>query len=254
MFGYYAWRRDAGADAVSDLLRAPLCAAAVRSPQGRPAALVASDAKSQVTVRYANGRPAAIDTVVLSTQHHPSMNERQKELAEAVIDEIIKPVLPAKMLSGAKYLVNPTGRFESADRMAMRASPAARSSSTLTAAQRRTAAALFPARIRPRSIARGVRCALCRQEHVAAGLTRTPGSAFVRSASPADHRHGVTKAPASLDHKLSELVNEHFDLRPKGIIRMLNLLRPIYAKTAAYGHFDATNPSSRGKLPTRSRR
>ena len=70
------------------------------------------DAKSQVTVRYMNGKPVAIDTVVLSTQHAPSMNERQKALAEAVIDEIIKPVLPANMLAGTKYLVNPTGRFE----------------------------------------------------------------------------------------------------------------------------------------------
>ena len=70
------------------------------------------DAKSQITVRYVDGKPVAIDTVVLSTQHHPSMNEKQAALAEAVIDEIIKPVLPASMLVGTKYLVNPTGRFE----------------------------------------------------------------------------------------------------------------------------------------------
>src|SRR5437899_7806677 len=70
------------------------------------------DAKSQVTVRYAKGKPVAIDTVVLSTQHDPSMNDRQKALAEAVIEEIIKPVLPPNMLAGTKYLVNPTGRVE----------------------------------------------------------------------------------------------------------------------------------------------
>ncbi len=70
------------------------------------------DAKSQVTVRYVDGKPVAIDTVVLSTQHHPSMNDKQAELAEAVIEEIIKPVLPANMLKGTRYLVNPTGRFE----------------------------------------------------------------------------------------------------------------------------------------------
>src|SRR6187549_2464451 len=70
------------------------------------------DAKSQLTVRYVDGKPASIDTVVLSTQHHPSMNEKQAELAEAVIEEVIKPVLPASMLKGARYLVNPTGRFE----------------------------------------------------------------------------------------------------------------------------------------------
>src|SRR5207244_1691246 len=70
------------------------------------------DAKSQLTVRYAGGRPKMIETVVLSTQHHPSMNHKQKELAEAVIEEIIKPVLPKDMLVGTRYLVNPTGRFE----------------------------------------------------------------------------------------------------------------------------------------------
>ncbi len=70
------------------------------------------DAKSQVTVRYAGGKPTSIDTVVLSTQHHPDMNHKQKELAEAVIEEIIKPVLPKDMLANTRYLVNPTGRFE----------------------------------------------------------------------------------------------------------------------------------------------
>jgi S-adenosylmethionine synthetase len=70
------------------------------------------DAKSQVTVRYRDGKPHSIDTVVLSTQHHPSMNERQKELAEAVIEEIVKPVLPKEMLANTRFLVNPTGCFE----------------------------------------------------------------------------------------------------------------------------------------------
>src|SRR5213595_4214753 len=70
------------------------------------------DAKSQVTVRYVDGRPKNVDTVVLSTQHHPIMNDKQKELAEAVIEEIIKPVFPKEMLVGTRYLVNPTGRFE----------------------------------------------------------------------------------------------------------------------------------------------
>src|SRR5258708_15466048 len=70
------------------------------------------DAKSQLTVRYVGGRPQGIETVVLSTQHHPSMNHKQQELAEAVIEEIIKPVLPKAMLVNTRYLVNPTGRFE----------------------------------------------------------------------------------------------------------------------------------------------
>src|SRR5512147_3138530 len=70
------------------------------------------DAKSQVTVRYRDGKPHSIDTVVLSTQHHPSMNDKQAELAEAVIEEICRPVLPKDMLAGTRFLVNPTGRFE----------------------------------------------------------------------------------------------------------------------------------------------
>src|SRR5258705_994348 len=70
------------------------------------------DAKSQVTVRYVDGKPKSVDTVVLSTQHHPSMNEKQKERAEAVIEEVIKPVFPREMLAGTRLLVNPTGRFE----------------------------------------------------------------------------------------------------------------------------------------------
>jgi S-adenosylmethionine synthetase len=70
------------------------------------------DAKSQVTVRYVDGKPKSVDTVVLSTQHHPEMNERQKMLSEAVIEEIVKPVFPKEMISGARFLVNPTGRFE----------------------------------------------------------------------------------------------------------------------------------------------
>src|SRR5256714_9967792 len=77
-----------------------------RLPWPRP------DAKSQITVRYVDGRPKRVDTVVLSTQHHPSMNHKQKELMEAVVEEIIKPVLPSVMLIDTKYLVNPTGRFE----------------------------------------------------------------------------------------------------------------------------------------------
>src|SRR4029453_401120 len=70
------------------------------------------DAKSQLTVPHVDGKPGATATGVLCTQHHPSMNEKEGELAEAMIEEVIKPVLPAHMLNGARYLVNPTGRFE----------------------------------------------------------------------------------------------------------------------------------------------
>ena len=112
------------------------------------------DAKSQVTVRYVDGKPVGIETVVLSTQHHPSMNEKQDELAEAVIEEIIKPVLPKEMLTARATSSTRPAASRSAARTATPASPAARSSSTPTAARRRTAAARSPARIRPRSTAR----------------------------------------------------------------------------------------------------
>jgi S-adenosylmethionine synthetase len=190
------------------------------------------DAKSQLTVRYVDGKPVAIDTVVLSTQHHPSMNEKQGELAEAVIEEVIKPVLPANMLKGARYLVNPTGRFEIGGPHGDAGSRAARSSSTPTAGAHRTAAAHSPARTRRKSIARlPMPRATSRRTSSRPGIAaqcQVQLSYAIGVARPINvtvYTEGTGVIP---DEKIAELVNEHFDLRPKGIIRMLDLLRPIY--------------------------
>jgi len=204
------------------------------------------DAKSQVTVRYVDGRPAAIDTVVLSTQHDPSMNERQKALAEAVIDEIIKPVLPAQMLVGTKYLVNPTGRFEiggphgDAGLTGRKiivdtyggAAPHGGGAFSGKDPSKVDRSAAYAARYVAKNI-------------VAAGLA-TQCQVQLSYAIGVAHPINVTvytentgKLP---DDRLAELVTAHFDLRPKGIIRMLDLLRPIYQKTAAYGHFGRDEP------------
>ena len=204
------------------------------------------DAKSQVTVRYMNGKPVAIDTVVLSTQHHPSMNERQKALAEAVIDEIIKPVLPANMLVGTKYLVNPTGRFEiggphgdagvTGRKIIVDtyggAAPHGGGAFSGKDPSKVDRSAAYAARYVAKNIVAAGLATQCQvQLSYAIGVAR-PINVTI-------YTENTGKLP---DDKLAALVNEHFDLRPKGIVRMLDLLRPIYEKTAAYGHFGRDEP------------
>jgi S-adenosylmethionine synthetase len=204
------------------------------------------DAKSQVTVRYVDGKPVAIDTVVLSTQHHPSMNERQAALAEAVIDEIIKPVLPAAMLVGTKYLVNPTGRFEiggphgDAGLTGRKiivdtyggAAPHGGGAFSGKDPSKVDRSAAYAARYVAKNI-------------VAAGIA-TQCQVQLSYAIGVAHPINVTVYTEGTgrisDEKIAGLVNAHFDLRPKGIIRMLDLLRPIYSKTATYGHFGRDEP------------
>ena len=204
------------------------------------------DAKSQLTVRYVDGKPAAIDTVVLSTQHHPSMNEKQAELAEAVIEEVIKPVLPANMLKSARYLVNPTGRFEiggphgDAGLTGRKiivdsyggAAPHGGGAFSGKDPSKVDRSAAYAARYVAKNIVAAGIAAQCQvQLSYAIGVAR-PINVTV-------YTEGTGLIP---DDKIAELVNEHFDLRPKGIIRMLDLLRPVYLKTAAYGHFGRDEP------------
>jgi S-adenosylmethionine synthetase len=188
----------------------------------------------------------AVDTVVLSTQHHPEMNDRQKELHEAVIEEIIKPVFPREMLAGARYLVNPTGRFEiggphgDAGLTGRKiivdtyggAAPHGGGAFSGKDPSKVDRSAAYAARYVAKNI-------------VAAGLARqceVQVSYAIGVAKPINvtvYTAGTGKIP---DAKISQLVQEHFDLRPKGIIQMLKLLRPIYRKTAAYGHFGRDEP------------
>jgi S-adenosylmethionine synthetase len=204
------------------------------------------DAKSQVTVRYDGTKPVAVDTVVLSTQHHPSMNDRQPELHEAVIEEIIKPVFPREMLSGTRFLVNPTGRFEiggphgDAGLTGRKiivdsyggAAPHGGGAFSGKDPSKVDRSAAYAARY----VAKNV---------VAAGLARqceVQVSYAIGVAKPINvtvYTEGTGRIP---DEKIAALVKETFDLRPKGIIQMLDLLRPIYEKTAAYGHFGRDEP------------
>lgn len=203
------------------------------------------DAKSQVTLRYVDGRPHAIDTIVLSTQHHPEIS--QQDLKEAVVEEIIKPILPAELVKGdIKYLINPTGRFVIGGPQgdcgltgrkiivdtyggAAPHGGGAFSGKDPTKVDRSAAYAA-------RYVAKNI---------VAAGLAR-------KCLVQVSYAIGVAKPTSILvdtqgtglipDEKLTELVRKHFDLRPKGIVQMLDLLRPIYGKTAAYGHFGREEP------------
>jgi S-adenosylmethionine synthetase len=204
------------------------------------------DAKSQVTVRYAEGRPASIDTVVLSTQHHPSMNERQSALAEAVIDEVIKPVLPANMLKNTRYLVNPTGRFEIGGPHGDAGLTGRKIIVDTYGGAAPHGGGAFsgkdPSKV-DRSAAYAARYVA--KNVVAAGIARqcqVQLSYAIGVARPINVTVYTEGTGVISDEKIAELVTAHFDLRPKGIIRMLDLLRPIYTKTAAYGHFGRDEP------------
>ncbi|HEU4852409.1 MAG TPA: methionine adenosyltransferase [Telluria sp.] len=202
------------------------------------------DAKSQVTLRYVNGQPVGVHTVVLSTQHAPEISQSQIE--EAVIEEIIKPVLPKDWLGDTRYLVNPTGRFviggpQGDCGLTGRkiivdtyggAAPHGGGAFSGKDPSKVDRSAAYAARYVAKNI-------------VAAGLARqcqVQVSYAIGVARPINitvYTEGTGIIP---DEKIAQLVMDHFDLRPKGIVQMLDLLRPIYAKTAAYGHFGREEP------------
>lgn len=202
------------------------------------------DAKSQVTLRYVDGRPVSVDTVVLSTQHAPEM--QHKAIEEAVIEEIIKQVLPREWLKETRYLVNPTGRFVIGGPQgdcgltgrkiivdtyggACPHGGGAFSGKDPTKVDRSAAYAA-------RYVAKNI---------VAAGLARQcqiQVSYAIGVAKPINITIYTEGTGVISDEKIAQLVHEHFDLRPKGIVQMLDLLRPIYQKSAAYGHFGREEP------------
>jgi len=198
------------------------------------------DAKSQLTVRYVDGRPVAIDTVVVSTQHNPDISHAQ--LSEAVIEEVIKPVLPKEMLTGnPRYLINPTGRF-------VIGGPAGDCGltgrkiivDTYGGAAHHGGGAFSgkdPSKV-DRSAAYAGRYVA--KNIVAAGLAdkcEVQVAYAIGVAKPVSLMVETFGTGKIADEKIVELVRAHFDLRPKGIIASLDLLRPIYSRTAAYGHF-----------------
>ncbi|MBI2960242.1 MAG: methionine adenosyltransferase [Betaproteobacteria bacterium] len=203
------------------------------------------DAKSQVTVRYTDGRPDAIDTVVISTQHAPDIEHKQ--LSEAVIEEIIKPILPKKLVKGEiKYLINPTGRFVvggphgdcglTGRKIIVDtyggAAPHGGGAFSGKDPSKVDRSAAYAARYAAKNVVAAGLAAKCLiQVSYAIGVAR-PTSVMVTTS-------GTGKVS---DDRIAELVQAHFDLRPKGIVQMLDLLRPIYQKTAAYGHFGRDEP------------
>ncbi|TWI63115.1 methionine adenosyltransferase [Pseudoduganella lurida] len=202
------------------------------------------DAKSQVTLRYENGRPVGVHTVVLSTQHAPEMQHAQIE--EAVIEEIIRPVLPKEWLNDTKFLVNPTGRFVIGGPQGDCGLTGRKIIVDTYGGAAPHGGGAFsgkdPSKV-DRSAAYAARYVA--KNVVAAGLARqcqVQVSYAIGVARPINitvYTEGTGVIP---DEKIAALVQEHFDLRPKGIVQMLDLLRPIYRKTAAYGHFGREEP------------
>ena len=210
-----------------------------RLPWRRP------DAKSQVTIRYVNGKPDAIDTVVLSTQHRPGVTHKQIE--EAVIEQVIKPVLPKNLVKGEiKYLVNPTGAFEIGGPKGDCGLTGRKIIVDTYGGSAPHGGGAFsgkdPSKV-DRSAAYAARYVA--KNVVAAGLAsrcQIQVSYAIGVANPTSVMVTTVGTGKISDEKLSELVQKHFDLRPKGIIQMLDLLRPIYEKTASYGHFGRDEP------------
>ncbi|MBW8077915.1 MAG: methionine adenosyltransferase [Gallionella sp.] len=203
------------------------------------------DAKSQVTIKYVDGKPHSIDTVVLSTQHAPEMTLEQ--IREAAIEEIIKPMLPKELMKGKiNYLVNPTGRFVIGgpqgdcgltgrkiivDTYGGAAPHGGGAFSGKDPSKGDRPAAYAGRYVAKNIVAAGLASKCLVQISYAIGVAK-PTSVMVDT-------YGTGKIS---NEKLTELVLRHFDLRPKGIVQMLDLLRPIYENTAAYGHFGREEP------------
>ncbi len=210
-----------------------------RLPWARP------DAKSQVTIRYVDGKPHSIDTVVVSTQHSPDIS--LDDLREATIEQIIKPVLPKELIKGdVKFLVNPTGRFVVGgpqgdcgltgrkiivDTYGGAAPHGGGAFSGKDPSKVDRSAAYAGRYVAKNIVAAGLASRCLVQISYAIGVAH-PTSVMVDT-------FGTGKIN---NETLTALIRKHFDLRPKGIVNMLDLLRPIYQKTAAYGHFGRDEP------------
>lgn len=198
------------------------------------------DAKSQVTLRYENGKPVAVDAVVLSTQHSPDISHSQ--LKEAVMEEIIKPVLPAQWLhADTQYHINPTGQFIIGGPVGDCGLTGRKIIVDTYGGMARHGGGAFSGKD-PSKVDRSAAYAgrYVAKNIVAAGLAdrcEIQVSYAIGVAKPTSISINTFGTGKIADDKIIELVNEHFDLRPGGLIEMLDLLRPIYRATAAYGHF-----------------
>lgn len=198
------------------------------------------DAKSQVTFKYRDGKPVHIDTVVLSTQHSPDISHA--DLVEAVIEEIIKPVLPTEWLdNNTRYFVNPTGRFVIGGPLGDCGLTGRKIIVDTYGGMARHGGGCFsgkdPSKV-DRSAAYAARYVA--KNIVASGLAErceVQVSYAIGIPEPTSISVNTFGTGKLSDAEFVHLIYEHFDLRPRGLIHMLNLLRPIYKLTAAYGHF-----------------
>jgi S-adenosylmethionine synthetase len=239
MFGY-------ASDETDVLMPAPIAYAhrlVERQAQVRKAGVLTwlrPDAKSQVTFRYENDRPVGVEAVVLSTQHHPDI--RQADLQEAVMEEIIKPVLPAQWLSSStRYHINPTGRFVIGGPVGDCGLTGRKIIVDTYGGMARHGGGAFSGKD-PSKVDRSAAyaCRYVAKNIVAAGLAERceiQVSYAIGVAEPTSISLETFGTGRLSESRLVELVRTHFDLRPYGIVTMLDLIRPIYGKTAAYGHF-----------------
>ena len=203
------------------------------------------DAKSQVTVRYADDKPTAIDAVVVSTQHAPDIAYAQ--IREAVIEEIIKPVLPRELIRGeVKYFINPTGRFVVGGPQGDCGLTGRKIIVDTYGGAARHGGGAFSGKD-PSKVDRSAAYAgrYVAKNVVAAGLAEkceVQIAYAIGIAKPVSLMVNTFGTGKISDDRIVELIRAHFDLRPKAIIQTLDLLRPIYSKTAAYGHFGRDEP------------
>lgn len=206
------------------------------------------DAKSQLSFRYENHKPVGIEAVVLSTQHNPEIS--MKALKEAVMDEIIKPVIPAEWLDQCpadKIHINPTGRFVIGGPVGDCGLTGRKIIVDTYGGMARHGGGAFSGKD-PSKVDRSAAyaCRYVAKNIVAAGLAdrcEIQVSYAIGVAEPTSISVDTFGTGKIKDAALVKLIREHFDLRPKGLITMLDLLRPIYLKTAAYGHFGRNEDS-----------
>jgi S-adenosylmethionine synthetase len=203
------------------------------------------DAKSQVTVKYVDNKPVGIDAVVLSTQHNPGITH--KALEEAIIEEVVKPVLPKEWLTKeTKYFINPTGQFIIGGPVGDAGVTGRKIIVDTYGGMARHGGGAFSGKD-PSKVDRSAAYAgrYVAKNIVAAGLAdrcEIQIAYAIGIAKPVSIHIDTFGTGHIADSRIVDLVREHFDLRPKGIVQMLDLLRPIYQATAAYGHFGRTEP------------
>ncbi len=207
------------------------------------------DAKSQVTLRYVDGKPVAVDKIVFSTQHAPEWsdgNAMKPEFVEAVVENIIRPMMPREWLKDTKFLVNPTGRFVTGGPQGDCGLTGRKIIVDTYGGSCPHGGGAFSGKD-PTKVDRSAAyaCRYIAKNIVAAGLARRCQVQVAYAIGLADPMNITVRTAGTgviSDERLTKLVSEIFDLRPGGIIKMLDLRRSIYEKTAAYGHFGREEP------------